>query len=258
MLVLSLVRLAWRLVNPVPPLPAGMSAGFKTVAHVTHYLLYALMILVPLLGWGLVSASRTAVPTLFFGLFAWPNFGFIQDMPRAQKIAAGHVLGAGHEWLGYVLLFLALGHMAAALYHHFGAAIRCCAGCSPGPSYDAHHARRAYICRLGLCFGVPAFAADWTVDAAHSKLGFSLPWGNEPYAASFRKWTAEIGFDPADLAHAHVTASIDTASLDSGDSDTDESITGEKGFDSGHFAAAKSRPGVSAMWPRTNMKRTAR
>src|SRR5215469_1601919 len=39
-LVLSLCRLAWRLLNPIPPLPDTLSAGMKILARGTHYLLY--------------------------------------------------------------------------------------------------------------------------------------------------------------------------------------------------------------------------
>ena len=118
-LVLSLARLAWRLINPVPPLPADMSRATKLLAHATHYALYALMIVVPLLGWMLVSASRTGIPTMYFGEIPWPNLAFIADLPRDQKIALGHTYSSGHIVAAFLLLALVLGHAAAAFYHHF-------------------------------------------------------------------------------------------------------------------------------------------
>lgn len=118
-LVLSVVRLAWRLVNPVPPLPVSMSRTTKVLAHATHYALYALMIAVPVLGWMLVSASRTGIPTMYFGEIPWPNLAFIADLPRDQKIALGHSYSTGHIVAAFLLLALVLGHAAAAFYHHF-------------------------------------------------------------------------------------------------------------------------------------------
>ena len=47
-----------------------------------------------------------------------------------------------------------------------------------------------------------AQAAQWKVDAAKSTLGFVVTWDREPFRASFKRWTANIDFDPADLAHA--------------------------------------------------------
>ena len=90
---------------------------------------------------------------------------------------------------------------------------------------------------LVLCAG-PAFAAHWTVDAAKSKLGFALVWSGAPFDATFKSWKADIDFDPADLAHAHMLATIATASETSGDADTDDSLKGAKGFLTGHFPTA--------------------
>src|SRR5215469_18439903 len=54
-LSLSVLRLLWRLVNPVPFLPAGMNAGLGYFAHATHNLFYFLIIAIPLAGWAMVS-----------------------------------------------------------------------------------------------------------------------------------------------------------------------------------------------------------
>src|SRR5262245_14499157 len=71
-LILAIARLAWRLANPVPTLPVGMSARERIASRVVHALLYALMIAIPLLGWATVSAAALAVPTMWFGIFEWP------------------------------------------------------------------------------------------------------------------------------------------------------------------------------------------
>jgi hypothetical protein len=49
-----------------------------------------------------------------------------------------------------------------------------------------------------------ADAAQWQVDSAKSKLSYVVVWAKEPFKADFKKWTADIDFDPADLAHAKV------------------------------------------------------
>src|ERR1700760_2737966 len=53
-LVLSVLRLLWRLMNPVPPLPAGMNRLLKFVAHVSHFALYFLIVFIPLTGYIMV------------------------------------------------------------------------------------------------------------------------------------------------------------------------------------------------------------
>ena len=52
-------------------------------------------------------------------------------------------------------------------------------------------------------------AAQWKVDPAKSSLGFVVTWDREPFRASFKRWTAAIDFDPAELASAKADVSID-------------------------------------------------
>ncbi|HEY5346610.1 MAG TPA: YceI family protein [Rhizomicrobium sp.] len=98
---------------------------------------------------------------------------------------------------------------------------------------------KARILLLFAALAVPASAAHWNVDAAKSKLGFTVPWGNAPYAVAFKNWNADIDFDPADLTHSHVVATIATGSLTSGDDDTDKNVRADKGFRAATFPEAK-------------------
>ena len=118
-LTLSVVRLAWRLVNPVPPLPPGMNAVTRFAAHASHFLLYFLIIAIPLSGWALVSASPLGLPTMYFGLFEWPHIGFLADLTRAQKEPLRHDFGAMHVVLAWSAIALVPIHILAALYHQF-------------------------------------------------------------------------------------------------------------------------------------------
>jgi polyisoprenoid-binding protein YceI len=85
----------------------------------------------------------------------------------------------------------------------------------------------------------PAFASHWNVDYAKSKLGFGVQWSGQPFGATFKSWKADIAFDPADLAHAHVTATIDLASEASDSPDNDDGIQGAIGFQVSQFPTAK-------------------
>jgi len=85
----------------------------------------------------------------------------------------------------------------------------------------------------------PALAAHWNVDYGSSKLGFGVQWSGQPFGATFRKWNASIDFDPNDLAHAHVTATIDLASEASDSPDNDDGVQGAQGFRVSQFPTAK-------------------
>ncbi|HSM95996.1 MAG TPA: YceI family protein [Rhizomicrobium sp.] len=84
----------------------------------------------------------------------------------------------------------------------------------------------------------PAQAAHWNVDAAHSKLGFTVSWAKQPFTATFQTWKANIDFDPSNLAASKADVTIAIASENSGDSDTDGNIQGGIGFDAARFPAA--------------------
>src|SRR5258708_15082554 len=70
-LVLALIRLAVRLRYGAPALPADLPQPMKLAAHLSHYALYALMIAMPLLGWGMLSAA--AYPVVLFGAVHLPS-----------------------------------------------------------------------------------------------------------------------------------------------------------------------------------------
>ena len=115
-LVLSVLRLAWRLVNKVPPLPAHMPTWERWAAHASHILLYFLIIALPLTGWAVASASPLGIPTIWFGQFEIPHLPGLQGF--ADQHAAEDQFKGVHELLGNVMIFLLLIHVGAALKHH--------------------------------------------------------------------------------------------------------------------------------------------
>jgi len=85
----------------------------------------------------------------------------------------------------------------------------------------------------------PACAAGWTVDYTKSRLGFTVQWSNEPFSAVFKSWKADIDFDPAALAHARASVSIDMASEASDEDEFDNGLRGVFGFEVGQFPTAR-------------------
>jgi len=118
-LLLSIVRLGWRIINPAPPYPAAMAPIERLGASVMHWLLYGFMIVLPLTGWIIVSASPYNLPTVLFKTMPWPHLGFVHDLPMTVRQMIEMRVGTVHEWLAWSLLALAAIHVAAALKHHF-------------------------------------------------------------------------------------------------------------------------------------------
>jgi polyisoprenoid-binding protein YceI len=75
-----------------------------------------------------------------------------------------------------------------------------------------------------------AWASQWIVDHGRSRLGFAVLWSGEPFAATFRAWTADIRFDPANLGHSRIVANIDLSSEGSDTPDNDDGLKGPQGF----------------------------
>jgi cytochrome b561 len=118
-LVLSVLRVLWRLINPVPPLPATMNPALKFLARATQFILYVLIVAIPLSGWIMVSASRLGLPTPYFFLFDWPNLPFFNGLDVHAKVAAHEQWENIHTVLAWSAIVLAPLHIAGALYHQF-------------------------------------------------------------------------------------------------------------------------------------------
>lgn len=118
-LLFSVMRVGWRLANPIPPLPRGLNPLLRFAGHASHFLLYCLIVAVPLAGWAVVSSSPIGLPTSYFHLFAWPNISYLANMPTSAKVANEEILQDTHAVLAYSALGLVVLHVLAALYHQY-------------------------------------------------------------------------------------------------------------------------------------------
>jgi len=99
--------------------------------------------------------------------------------------------------------------------------------------------RFVFLVAAFLLPSFPASAAHWMVDRAKSHLGFTVRWSGEPFVATFKSWSADIDFDPSDLAHSRVVATIDLASEASDTPDNDDGLKGPEGFSIAQFPTAR-------------------
>jgi cytochrome b561 len=117
LLLTTLLRCAWRVIRPPPPLPSVLSTTARAAARLGHVLLYLCLAAVPLAGWALVSASPLAIPTSLFGLATWPHLPVLSDLDPASRGRLAPVLARAHAMLAYALVGLVALHSAAALWH---------------------------------------------------------------------------------------------------------------------------------------------
>jgi cytochrome b561 len=108
-LALLIARIWWRRTHTPPPLPPEVSEISRRASHPAHLLIYALMLITPVVG---IVAFVWHARIFDFGLFTI-DFGVKSNGPvyhQAEDI---------HLWLTYGLFALVGGHAVAALWHHF-------------------------------------------------------------------------------------------------------------------------------------------
>src|SRR3954468_4342839 len=70
-LILVVVRFVNRLLNPPPLFPTTMSRAERLAATASELTMYGLMFILPLIGWGMLSAARN--PIVLYGSLHLPN-----------------------------------------------------------------------------------------------------------------------------------------------------------------------------------------
>lgn len=107
-LVLAILRLIVRITGQTPALPADLPTWQALAAKLSHYLLYALMLAMPLIGWSMISAAGDPV--------------MLSSSLRLPSIVAANAgtfafLRQAHTYLAYLLFLTVVVHIAAALFH---------------------------------------------------------------------------------------------------------------------------------------------
>jgi cytochrome b561 len=107
-LILAAIRLINRKLTKLPPFPPTMSARERFAASSSEKLLYTLMFVLPLVGWGMLSAGH--YPIVMFGPWHLPPI-----LPANPTLYS--VLRRAHTILAYLLFFTFLAHLGAVLFH---------------------------------------------------------------------------------------------------------------------------------------------
>jgi len=107
-LILVIVRFVNRQLSPLPPFPATMARAERLAATASELLMYGLMFVLPLVGWGMLSAAR--YPIVLFGSLRLPYI-----LPHNVMLYA--VLRQAHTVLAYLFFLTFLAHFGAILLH---------------------------------------------------------------------------------------------------------------------------------------------
>jgi cytochrome b561 len=107
-LVLALIRLTLRIIYGAPALPADLPEPIKLAANLSQYIFYVLMIGMPLIGWGMLSAA--SYPVVLFGSVHLPSI-----LPLSPSLHT--LLWHAHYFLAFAFFAVILMHVSAILFH---------------------------------------------------------------------------------------------------------------------------------------------
>lgn len=112
LLIVAVLRLAWRSMNPPPPLPLSVPRPMRGMATGVHHAFYAMLILQPLMGFFMTNAYGFPMQgdTAYLGLIDLPRF-----MPTVEWLADG--LKVAHMIGGWAILVLLVLHVLGVVFH---------------------------------------------------------------------------------------------------------------------------------------------
>ncbi len=112
LLLVAVLRLAWRRRHPPPPLPASVPPAMRAAAEGVHHALYALIILQPILGFLMTNAFGFPMrgATAYLGLIDLPKL-----MEPVEWLA--NALKTLHTIGGWSILLLLVVHIGAVIFH---------------------------------------------------------------------------------------------------------------------------------------------
>jgi cytochrome b561 len=106
-LVLAVLRLAYRAAAGAPPYAEPLAPLLHAAAQAAHFVLYALMIALPVVGY--VASTAGGHEVSWFGLFVWPALA-----PPDKALA--HLAAQAHFWLGWTIIAIVALHLAAVAW----------------------------------------------------------------------------------------------------------------------------------------------
>lgn len=108
-LCLMILRAIWASFNPKPVLPLGTPRWEILAERTVHFLLYLVLIAMPIVGW--VSSVAAGHPPKLF------NLTFNLPVPKNEILS--DIGFQAHGLIAFMIIFLVSIHVIAAFYHYF-------------------------------------------------------------------------------------------------------------------------------------------
>lgn len=239
-LSLALIRLGWRFMRP-PPAPLPMPVWQSRTASISHWSMYALIVLIPLSGWMFSSAAAVSV--------SWFNFFQLPDLVAANE-GLEELFKETHEILANLLGVLALIHLGAAMKHTFvdrdGAIRRMSSTLTLALFVIVIILGVLGLTRIGRASEMPmdrllnaktsaAGLPQWRIDYTKSYVRFVAEQAGATFESEWKDWRAALYFDATHLDVSSFDVTISTSSVDTLDQERNETLMDREWFDGGNF-----------------------
>ena len=255
-LALALFRLVWRTKNPPPPLPATMPVWQVRASHFSHWALYGLIIVIPITGWLMSSASAYSVS--WFNLFQLPDF--VAPNPDLKKTFKDI-----HETLAQILAVIALIHIGAALKHGMfdkdgvlnrivsTASVALFAGVialgiavlGQSGKQSADSNQDAVVTTATTVLDDGAIATSdlplWQINYENSYIHFTGDQAGAMFDGEWLSWSAALQFSTTAVANSVFNVTVNTAEVNTNDKDRDDVLSDPEWFDPRSFPEAYYR-----------------
>ncbi|MFT7086861.1 MAG: cytochrome b561 [Rickettsiales bacterium] len=106
---LIVIRIFTRMLSSVPPLPNSINPFTQKLAHLIHFTLYCLMILMPISGYLMSN---------YFG-YSVHLFGLELPILVAKNIELGQLFAQIHKYSGFSFVAVLILHISGVIKHRF-------------------------------------------------------------------------------------------------------------------------------------------
>jgi len=241
-MLLIVWRILWRLAYPAPALPEHLKGWEVRVAATSHVLLYLLMLIIPISGWVMVSASPLDLPTLVFNQFPWPHLPLLDALTNKEVVS--QQFRDVHEAAAKLLMLLLAVHIGAALRHRFVLNDGITARMSPMtegghwlPGIRSTFGAFLLIVGSLVLYGYSE-SKPLPLAAGSSQVRFEFTLQNRIQIGSFLDSTVDMVIAGENPLANRLQSTVDTSTVKTGNSQIDGTLRSEDWFDSTHYPQA--------------------
>lgn len=246
-LLLSALRLLWRFIHSPPPEPESIARWQQRAAAIAHFALYALMFILPVTGWIMVSASPLDIDTVLFKVIPVPHLPPFADLPGKAAIAEN--FHDYHEIASGILIVILLAHIGAAFKHHFidqdEVMIRML------PTWSSVAFRTKFMALAALIGGISLAIALFSqsnrqaalLAAGDSDVSFIADVAGTGTPGVFTQTEVNAAIDQTNPENSSLSAIVQTASVQSDNTQVEGSLPSTEWLNSAAFPEATFKAG---------------